>query len=175
MSNVTRMEPRKLAATSPSELAAALLELAQLSTGKVANVTLIGNADCGWLAALAEWLFSLRVEIIDHTGSVLYQSKSENLANISTFQLTVIRLEEGQNKVPQSLLHSRTHLVPPGDLGFNLRTATSYHLFYQGRSEWSTIFNDTFGLSFQHLFKPEIIPLFAKVLYSGLSVSNDDC
>lgn len=54
----TRTGPQRLAATSPIELATALLELAQLSTGKVANVTVIGNADCGWLAALAEWLFN---------------------------------------------------------------------------------------------------------------------
>lgn len=87
-------------------------------------------------SALAEWLFSLRVEIIDHTGKPLYQSKGKEHHSISYFQLTVIRLEQGQNSIPQSLLRSRTHLVPPGDSGFNIRTATSYHLFYQGRSEW---------------------------------------
>lgn len=174
VSSVATREPQKLAATSPSELATALHELAQLSTGKVANVTLMGNADCGWLAALAEWLFSLRVEILDHTGNSLYQSKGGKYASVSYFQLTVIRLEAGQINVPKSLLRSRTHLVPPGDRGFNIRTATSYHLFYQGRSEWSAILNDTFGSSFQRLLKPEIIPLFAKVLYSGLSVRDDD-
>lgn len=86
------------------------------STGKVANVTLMGNADCGWLAALAEWLFSLRVEIIDHTGNPLYQSKGGSHANTGSFQLTIIRLEDGQTCALQSLLHSRTHLIAPGDL-----------------------------------------------------------
>lgn len=171
-SSDTRTGPQKLAATSPIELATALLELAQLSTGKVANVTLTGNGDCGWLAALAEWLFSLRVEIIDQTGNSLYQSKGGNYTDLNYFQLTVIRLEEGQINVPRDLLHSRTHLVPPGDLCFNTQTATSYHSFYQGRSEWSTILNDTFGLSFTRLLSPEIIPMFAKVLYSGLSVNE---
>ncbi|MCJ1430150.1 hypothetical protein MMC29_008066 [Sticta canariensis] len=177
MSSATKRTPENLVATSPIELATALLELAELSTGKVAMITLTGNADCGWLAALAEWLFSLRVEILDHTGNSLYQSKAGNHSSVSNFQLTVIRLEEGQrfqNSLPQSLLHSRTHLIPPGDPGFNRRTATSYHLFYQGRSDWSTILNDTFGRSFQRLLEPEIIPLFVKVLYSGLSARVHD-
>lgn len=174
MTSVAKREPKFLAATSPSALAIALLELAQLSMGKVANVVFIGNADCGWLAAVAEWLLSLRVEILDHMGNSLYQSKGTNYDGISYFQLTIIRLEEGQNANPQSLLRSRTHLVPPGDPGFNLQTATSYYLFYQGRSEWFTILNDTFGLSFQNLLKPENIPRFAKVLYPGLSVGDHD-
>lgn len=174
MNSNTRTGPQRLAAASPIELATALLELAQLSTGKVANVTLMGNGDCGWLAALAEWLFSLRVEIIDQTGNSLYQSKSGNYTHLNYFQLTVIRLEESQINVPRDLLHSRTHLVPPGDLCFNTQTATSYHSFYQGRSEWSTILNDTFGLSFTRLLEPDIIPIFAKVLYSGLSVNDQD-
>ena len=113
--------------------------------------------------------------IIDHTGNSLYQSKGGKYTNLKYFQLTVIRLEEGQSNVPQNLLHSRTHLVPPGDLCFNTQTATSYHSFYRGRSEWSTILNDTFGPSFTRLLKPKIIPMFAKVLYSGLSVSDLDC
>ena len=172
--NATESGRQRLTATSPSNLATALLELAQLSTGKVANITLMGNADCGWVAALAEWLFSLRVEIIDHRGNALYQSKGGTSTILKNFQLTVIRLEEGQNDVPQSLLRSRTHLIPPGVLGFDLRTGTPCHWFYQGRSEWSTILHDTFGLAFEHLLKPEILPLFAKVLYSGLSVDDQD-
>lgn len=172
MTDANKRKPCEVVATSPSELAAALLEIAQLSTGKVANVTLMGNADCGWLAALAEWLFSLRVEIIDHTGNSLYQSKGGSQANAGSFQLTIIRLEDGQTGAPQSLLHSRTHLIPPGDLLFNLRTETPYHLFYQGRSEWSNILNDTFSSSFQRLLEPDIIPSFAQVLYSGLYVDD---
>lgn len=173
VSNATRTQPERLIASSPGELAAALHELAQLSTGKVANVTLMGNGDCAWLAALAEWLLSLKVEIIDETGISLYQSKGEGHFNTPFFQLTIIRLGDGQSNVPQSLLRSRTHLVPPGDPSFNIRTKTSYHLFYQGRSEWSAILNETFSTSFQRLLEPEVIPLFSQVLYSGLYVDKN--
>lgn len=174
VSNSNKKAPRDVAATSPSDLAAAILELAQLSTKRLASLTLMGNADCGWLAALAEWLFSLRVEIIDHTGNPLYQSKGTSQTTACSFHLTIIRLEDGQSSVTQSMLHSRSQLVPPGDLSFSLRTETPYHLFYQGRSEWSNILNDTFGSLFQRLLEPGLIPLFAQVLYSGLYVYKQD-
>lgn len=174
MSNADKNAPREVVATSPSELAAAILELAQLSTGKIVNLTLMGNSDCGWLAALAEWLFLLRVEIVDHSGITLYQSKGSGHKDIGSYHLTIIRLEDGQPSVRQSILHSRTQLVTPGNLSFNLRTETPYHRFYQGRSEWSNILTDTFGSFFHQLLKPRIIPLFAQVLYSALCVLDLD-
>lgn len=175
MSDAEKRAPREVVATSPSELGAAILELVQLSTGQIANLTLTGNSDCGWLAALAEWLFSLQVEIVDESGNTLYQSKGRSHnQDFTSYHLTIVRLEDGQSSIRQSMLHSRTHLVPPGNLGFNLRTETPYHHFYQGRSEWSNILTDTFGSSFHQLLKPRIIPLFAQVLYSALFVDGEE-
>ncbi|KAL5347862.1 hypothetical protein ACLOAV_007272 [Pseudogymnoascus australis] len=54
--------------TSADALASALLELAKVSSGTVRSVTFIGGVDCGWLAALAQWLLSLRVDIITVDG-----------------------------------------------------------------------------------------------------------
>lgn len=174
MTDANKKEPSKIAATAPSQLAAALLELAQLSKRKVASVTLMGNADCGWLAALAEWLFSLQIEIIDHAGNVLYQSKENSYADMGSFHLTILRLGDGQSTAHQSLLRSRAYLVTPGDCCFSVISEPSSHLFYQGLSEWSTILNDAFGSTFQRLLQPEIIPLFVQVLYSGLRVERQD-
>lgn len=171
MNKANKKSPTKVVATSPSELAAAMLELAQLSTRKLANLTLIGNADCGWLAALAEWLFLLRVEIVDANGNPLYQSQGEGREDIGSFHLTIVRLEDGRPTSRQNMLHSRTQLVPPGDLGFDLRP---HDLFYRGRSEWCSILNDTFGSFFKRLLEPDTIPLFAQVLYSGLRVEGKD-
>lgn len=174
MTDANKKEPSKIAATAPSQLAAALLELAQLSKRKVASVTLMGNADYGWLAALAEWLFSLQIEIIDHAGNVLYQSKENSYADMGSFHLTILRLGDGQSTAHQSLLRSRAYLVTPGDCCFSVISEPSSHLFYQGLSEWSTILNDAFGSTFQRLLQPEIIPLFVQVLYSGLRVERQD-
>lgn len=175
MSDDEKRAPNKVVATSSSELGAAILELAQLSTGQIANLTLTGNSDCGWLAALAEWLFSLRVEIVDQSGNTLYQSRGSTYnKDFTSYHLTIVRLEDGQSSIRQSMLHSRTHLVPPGNLGFKLRTETPYHHFYRGRSEWSNILADTFGSSFHQLLKSRIIPLFAQVFYSALYVDDEE-
>jgi hypothetical protein len=173
MSNADQESQSRVLGTSTSELAAAILEVAQLSTRKVAHIRLIGNADCGWLAALAEWLFCLRVEIVDPTGNALYQSKGTSDKNTSSFDLTIIRLEDGQSSVRQSMLHGRTTLVLPGKLPFGIRRDDSYNRFYWGRSEWSNILKDTFGSLFQRLLEPEIIAFFLQVLYSGLQADRN--
>lgn len=174
MSNADKEAPSQMAATSSTELAAAIFEIAQLSAGKIANLTLMGNSDCAWLAALAEWLFSLQVEILDHLGNTLYQCKGSSHKDIVSYDLTIIRLEDGQSSVRQNVLHSRTQLVPPGNRAFSIRTGPTYHLFYRGRSEWSNILTDTFGSVFQQLLRPRIIPLFAQVLYSALYVEDGE-
>lgn len=177
VSNADKTAALEVAATSPSELAAAIFELAQLSIGKFRNLTLMGNSDCAWLAALAEWLFLLRVEIVDHVGNTLYQSKGSSHQHIKWYHVTIIRLEDGESGVRQSrqsMLYSRTQLVTPGNLAFSLRTETPYHLFYRGRSEWSSILTDTFGSFFHQLLEPKILPLFAQVLYSALYVDHEE-
>lgn len=121
--------------TSPSELAAALLEIAHLSTGKVAQLPLVANADCGWLVALAEWLFSLRVEVVDGTGTSLYQSKGSRPQDIGSFHLTIICLKDGETGDRQTLLRNQTRPVTPGKLDITARWRKFYHSFYQGRSE----------------------------------------
>ena len=169
---ITTTRPDDVLATSPDDLATALLELAPLTLGQVANLTMVGKADCAWLAALAVWLFSLRVEIIDHRGNVLYQSQdTAHHAGPKNFQLTIIRFEDGQSSFPQALTHSRTHLVPPGNLSFKRKTE-QYYQFVPGRSEWNTLLTDAFDSSFKKLLEPETIPLFAQVLYSGLYVGE---
>ncbi|RFU30944.1 hypothetical protein B7463_g5391, partial [Scytalidium lignicola] len=58
--------------TSPEALAKALAELGRISNGDVRNVTFLGGVDCGWLAAISQWLLSLSVEVVDEQGHPLY-------------------------------------------------------------------------------------------------------
>lgn len=85
MTDTNKRKSCKVVAISPSLLAAAFLKIAQLSIKKVANVTLMGNADYGWLATLAKWFFLLQVKIIDYTENFFYQSKESNHANAGSF------------------------------------------------------------------------------------------
>ena len=170
--SVIRM-PQNVLATSPDELAIALLELAPLSQGQAASITMVGKADCAWLAALAVWLFSLRVEIVDQEGKALYQTQDATFPDSNSFQLTIIRLEDDQSSISKALTRSRTHLVTPGDLSFKAKTEQSYP-FLPGCSEWNTVLRHAFSSSFEKLLESEVVPLFAQVLYSSLHVSNMD-
>ena len=60
-------------ATSPAALSNAILGLGKVSNGAIASATFVGGVDCAWLAAVAEWLFSLRVEVIDANGGCRYR------------------------------------------------------------------------------------------------------
>lgn len=161
------------AVTSADELALALLELAQISNGSMTNITLIGISDCAWLAALAEWLLSLRVEILDSEGTCLYQSQGRGSWDYTEhFQVTIIRMDQGQSHIPAGIVRSRTHVIPPGNLFFTLQDSNSCNWFLRRRSEWSTILSDTFGTTTSELLQPHLLPHFVEVLYSGLNVQG---
>ena len=119
------------------------------------------------------WLFSLRVEIVDHEGNALHQTQDATYPPTNSFQLTIIRLEDGQSNIPKALTRSRTHLVSPGDLRFKAKTDQSYR-FLPGCSEWNSVLRDAFSSSFEKLLELDALPLFAQLLYSGLHVSNTD-
>ena len=157
----------KTAATKPDSLAMGLQELGRVSSGSVQSVTFVGDVDCAWLAALAEWLFSLRVCITDAQGNWLYRSQRNDAESVNYYQVTFIRLDHGQTYIPQIQVQRRTFLIPPGERAFNFRS-TDYHGFFRGSSEWSTILTDTFGKRIQDLLDATVLPSFAKFLYMAI-------
>src|SRR5205085_10808250 len=56
----------------PETLARAISILGELSRGTLVTATFAGGLDCAWIAALAQWLLCLSVEIIDQAGSCIY-------------------------------------------------------------------------------------------------------
>jgi hypothetical protein len=64
--------------TTAQALAGALLELAKVANGKLRSIIFEGGIDCAWLAAVSQWLLSLRVEIIDRSGVCLYSNIEPN-------------------------------------------------------------------------------------------------
>ncbi|KAF2191922.1 hypothetical protein K469DRAFT_556467, partial [Zopfia rhizophila CBS 207.26] len=59
--------------TSTEALAKAVGAIADVSNGKLENVTIAGGLDCIWLAAISEWLLSLNVEIRRSSGLTVYK------------------------------------------------------------------------------------------------------
>ncbi|MCJ1473891.1 hypothetical protein MMC13_002546 [Lambiella insularis] len=149
---MTRVKPVLREATTPEALGTALLELAKISCGTIRSVTFQGEADCGWLAEVAEWLLSLRVEIINDKEDCIYRSQTVTEAN--AYAQVVIMLQSNSVESPTTLIHGRTHLIPSG--------------------EWSSILRDTFGKPFDDLRSPRNIPLLTQVICSGLRFGMED-
>ncbi|KFY02187.1 hypothetical protein O988_02339 [Pseudogymnoascus sp. VKM F-3808] len=161
--------------TSADALAKALLELSKVSSGTVRSVTFIGGVDCGWLAALAQWLLSLRVDILAADGSVLYSSRIS--VDPSYYPQVTIVLQLDQDSQVNTALFKKSVIVPPGGLFFNIRKEEfngQSHSFTAGRSEWPTIIHDAFGAYFDLLLHQDVIRGFATLLCCGFSASNSD-
>ncbi len=63
-------------ATTVDALAHALAELSKVSNGSVSSITFQGGYDCGWIAAVAEWLLCLKVKVLTEEGNCLYWQDS---------------------------------------------------------------------------------------------------
>ncbi|KFY45486.1 hypothetical protein V495_02961 [Pseudogymnoascus sp. VKM F-4514 (FW-929)] len=161
--------------TSADALAKALSELSKVSSGTVRSVTFIGGVDCGWLAALSQWLLSLTVDIVDADGSVLYSSRTSD--DPLYYPQVTIMLQSDQDGQVNTAVLKKSVFVPSGDFFASIISRTRSGQpsgFYSGRSEWQTILHDAFGPSFDLLLHPKVIDNFAALLYYVSSVSNSD-
>ena len=163
-------------AATVDALALALAELSKVSDGSIHTVTFEGGYDCGWLAAVAEWLLCLKVQVLTEKGSCLYWQDSSHTDG--TAQVVIVF-------DTQSLAHdpAETKRLRVVDRSFRLSCdaevkvihhvgADSGEIFGMGRSSWSTILEDTFGSAFKMLLSPDIVEAFTRMLLSGLRASE---
>lgn len=128
--------------TTAKALAGAIQELSKVSNGTLRDVTFQGGVDCGWLAAVAQWLLCLRVEILDSNGTCLY---SNFLRSDHHAQVIVIQQLEMMGDLEGTMVSGRSYFVPPGCLRFGLadhnatKEAESIHLYSHGRAQWDNI------------------------------------
>lgn len=156
-------------ATPPEALAGALIELAKVSNGSLQSIKIVGGIDCSWLVAIAEWVLSLRAEIIDQDGGILYSTQGNSRDRHA--QVTFVRLSS-QRQQSGSLL-SRSFVVPPGELCDQLVTkldARHEPMFSRGRAAWSSVLRSAFGKEMiDRILDRKNISIFAQFL----CVSND--
>jgi ankyrin repeat protein len=151
--------------TSKEALAEAIQALADISTGKLENITVSGGVDCIWLAAISEWLLSLHVEICHSSGTTVYKSPSN--ADCRYRSVTVIFVSDSE-KAPYL---SKCYNVPKGT---KLWTSSSpeQHLFAGGRSEWNSILADAFGMYFNILIEKDMQREFAFFLFHNSQLAQ---
>ncbi|KAJ4003461.1 hypothetical protein NW752_012077 [Fusarium irregulare] len=133
--------PSRLIAGSPQAIAIVLKQIFEISRGGLDRLHLSGGADCAWIAAVAHWIFDLRVELRDQTGDVIY--RPDGTRNDSSTDSQVIITYSEQNE-PGSIQVTRKHYVIPG--GRLLFSDEMEHKYTTcGRVLWETCLVDTFG------------------------------
>ncbi|KAB8269947.1 hypothetical protein BDV30DRAFT_229418 [Aspergillus minisclerotigenes] len=159
-------------ATSPHDLGKALSTLADISSGALQSATFVGGADCAWVAAIAEWVLGLTIEVFNAgTGDCLYHKLGNN--NHETGQVKILRTFDTQ----YSMVHVRdtTCFLPSGTEIFHANTERGGYIFAGGWSSWSTILSDTFPADSLELLSSSKAGLaFASVLHKAADQINTE-
>ena len=157
-----------------SILAGAILTLGQVSKGKFVNVTFMGGLDCAWLAALAEELLSLDVEVLDASDEPLYRTQSR----VNETPQVIFRIFNGEIATTSGTLRTnRTYLVESGGTVLIPSRESRYRespstSILQWRAPWSHILHDTFHEASVSLMNGALTQHFATFLYYASSTER---
>ncbi len=131
--------------TEPKALAEVLVLLFDVAAGRSASCRVGGGIDCAWVAAVAEWLYGLYVEIRsehDAAETILYRSSVVSSRFQDCPQVVIIKRSTG--KAPSTAL-SRTFILPTGKMLILPRGNELRGSYFMRRSKWSNILADVFG------------------------------
>lgn len=157
------------APASPDQLVSGLFQLARISNGTIQSVTISGGVDCSCLAAIAVWVFDIRVAIFDTNGLCLYRSGSQDmlLRPMQVIFLVYDALYTATNPTQMMLVSSCQ--IAPGRLYFGTTPPHQHHeYFYGGCSPWSSTSYDTSGLMINKPLSLENVGAFGQLLYLDL-------
>ena len=147
--------------SSSSSLATALLAIGDVTRGAVEAITIAGGADAGWLAAVCEWLFGLKVQILREDGSVLYGSESAPNSSKYVQVLFLYCSDDGRSAVANNgskevqclervyYLEQATELIRTHDGKLEKSTAAIPRV--SGRLYWETALSQAFRPEFTSL------------------------
>lgn len=135
----------------PKAVADALVGVGKVASKELKAISIIGCAAAGWVAAVAQWLFNLSVEIQDSNGNILY---SEDLPH-DDVQIRIVFDTDAPKSTNLQLVGQTYHIRDITEL---YRTYASkgedyIPMEYSGRLSWDTCLESTFGLDFERLMK----------------------
>jgi hypothetical protein len=154
-------------ATAPPNLARAILAIAHISKERLLNVTFTGGLDCAWLAAYAEELLSLNIEILGSTGMPLYRSRSDVVAKPHVKFLIYDGTKTEQ--ISKNISISKSSLIESGRtlIGFSSDSKVLHW-----RAPWATILHETFHEAIDQLLHDMTGRHFAMYLYCVSNLQN---
>ena len=129
-----------------TEIAETLLGLAKLSRGVLVQMTVIGGADAGFIATIADWLLDLSVEI---RGGKDYETLWKNRSLEETPQLLIIYERNMSRNSMQSV--GQTYHLPEGYQIVRRTDGNQQTSILSGRVPWEKALEYTFGRDFTDL------------------------
>ena len=126
--------------TDPEAIAKAILSLGHVAEKRQDTHNFIGGIDCSWIAAVAEWLYDLCVEIRDPGGTIIYRSSFTKGMRKATPQVRIIKSTLQDDPISiisrSALLPSTVNIIHHGG---------KYSREYIQRAEWNAILRESFG------------------------------
>ena len=132
------MDQSKDQCGEPKQVAHALDGLAKISSGLMKSMVLQGNSECAFLAAIAQWLFDLRVVVQDRYGKIVYPSVG---ADVDSYQLMIIFSDDMETSKSVTRAGG-TYYIERFD---EVISDGDDHMYLNGRVEWGTALRHTFG------------------------------
>ena len=130
----------------PDSIAEALFSLAQISRGEMQAIKIYGGPDAGWLAALAEWMLDLKIEIRNLDGTLYYtHGDTENT------QVTIIMRKRGDEISHNMLESEKTFVLNDLNQIFEKEGKSPDAVVVSGRLEWKHALSSAFLSDFKNL------------------------
>ena len=136
-----------------TDIARTLLGLGKLSKGLSVQMTIIGGADAGFIAAIADWLLDLRVEIRGwrDVDAQLQETIWKNCSEDKNPQLLVIFQKDMFENSVQCV--GQTYRLPDARQIIRRTNGSTQESILSGRVPWETAFDYTFNNDFKRLMK----------------------
>ena len=142
------LDNQRRRASSPDSTAEALLGLGKVSTGQYDSITITGAADAGWLAAVADRFFNLRLLIHSPEENLLFQNfgGDERLQVRVLYEFDTEEAMEKRVEVSGKVYHLRdaTEFLNTKDGAYGASLLC-------GRVPWQNALSLTFGPEFRRL------------------------
>ena len=153
-------------------IALVLCALFDLSKNRAESITIIGDAECGFIGAIAQWLFDLEVYIIG-TSDHAPQGKKPNV--IIQYNL---RSDSHSERSSPELQSATYYLDSTDDYSNSLVDADKKICELVMRVPWATALSRTFGITFDHLCEnsypfAQFLGSAARI-YSAMALGEED-
>ena len=139
--------------TTPQAVAKALKLLAEVSFGRLSQVQLVGTDDIGWMAAVAEWLFDMRVKITSAAGQSLYCNCADRDPQVEL----VFESDKQEEALQKLQLKENTYRLPDvwDEQRVNVHEGHYLPPVLGGRVLWESLFQTVFQDAFMAVLHTE--------------------